>query len=283
MSAEVALIGFPRLQEQIASRILAEHDVHAERVTHDEAAARMSMFNLVLFFWPEGGESAVQRLKIMREANTNACPILLVTSQTGLHTAQKTVGEDAEDYLLTPLQPHDVSQKLAKYAGLLKHTDSRSVDADFVNPFVTATVDTMKQMAGMTCVRTGLRLSQDAASRGFYSGTIGLSGQAEGFVSVTFSKELATKIVCKMLGSAECDVTEEDIRDGVGEFMNVVAGAAKAELVDTKNAFSLSLPQVFSGGPHTAAQPRGIPVFVIEFSADGEPFDVFVCLRHKRD
>jgi len=280
MSAEVALIGFPRLQEQIATRLLEEHDVHVERVNHDEAAARLSLFNLALFFWPDGGEAAVQRLQKMRDEQPN-CPIVIVTSHIGQYTAQKEVGQHAEDILLTPLQPHDVSQKLAKYTGAVKQREPVAVDADYVNPFVSATVDTLKQMASMSCERTGLRLSSEATSRGFYSGTIGLSGNAEGFVSVTFSKELATQIVCKMLSMTEAEVTEDDIRDGVGEFMNVVAGAAKAELVNTKHAFSLSIPQVFSGGPHTVAQPRGIPVFIIEFSADGEHFDVLVCLRQK--
>jgi chemotaxis protein CheX len=283
MSAEIALIGFPRLQEQIATRLLEEHDVKVERIGHEEAAARLSMFNLALFFWPDGGEVGMQRLKAMKEiAGQKACPIVIVTSHSGQYAAQNSLGQDAADILLTPLQPHDVSQKLAKYAGVAKTNDSVAVDAEYVNPFVSGTVDTLKQMAGMGCERTGLRLSQDATSKGFYSGTIGLTGKAEGFVSVTFSKDLATKIVSKMLSMEPNELTEEDIRDGVGEFMNVVAGAAKAELVNTKSAFTLSIPQVFSGGPHTAAQPRGIPVFVIEFSADGDPFDVLVCLRHKQ-
>lgn len=283
MSAEVALIGFPRLQEQIASRLLSEHDVHVQHIEHDEAAARLSMFNLALFFWPDGGESAVQRLQAMRANQVEKiCPILIVTSRTGQYTAQKSVGEEAEDILLTPLQPHDVSQKLAQYAGIGKQRETVAVDADYINPFISGTVDTLKQMAGMNCERTGLRLSPEATSHGYYSGTIGLSGQAEGFVSVTFSKELATNVVCKMLMMTPEEITEEDIRDGVGELMNVVAGAAKAELVNTKHAFQLSIPQVFSGGPHTVAQPRGIPVFIIEFQADGNPFDVMVCLRQKQ-
>ena len=168
---------------------------------------------------------------------------------------------------------------LAQEEGRLLYADWTLEAAERAEPFVSATVETLKQMAGMVCERTGLRLAPDATSTGFYSGTIGLSGKAEGFVSVTFSKDLATNIVCKMLSMTVEEVTEEDIRDGVGEFMNVVAGAAKAELVNTKHAFSLSIPQVFSGGPHTAAQPRGIPVFVIEFKADGARFDVLVCLR----
>ncbi|MCB9357352.1 MAG: chemotaxis protein CheX [Calditrichaeota bacterium] len=282
MSAEIALIGFPRLQEQIATRLLSEHDVHVQRVSHDEAAARLSMFNLALFFWPDGGDTAVQRLKDMRQKSApNTCPVLLVTSHTGQNTAQGSVGTDAEGILLTPLQSHDVSQKLAQFAGISKSREKLSMDADYINPFVSATVDTLKQMASMACSRTGLKLSVEGTSQGYYTGTIGLSGKAEGFVSVTFTKELATKVVCKMLMCSGDEITEDDIRDGVGEFMNVVAGAAKAELVNTPHSFQLSVPQVFSGGPHFVAQPRGIPVFIIEFEAEKQKFEVLVCLRPK--
>ncbi len=285
MSAEVALIGFPRLQEQIATRLLAEHDVHVERIGHDEAAARLQMFNMALFFWPDGGEVAVQRLKAMKESlGEHVCPIVIVTSHTGQYTAQHSVGGDegAADIMLTPLQPYEVSQKLEKYTGAVKTKELIAVDVEHINPFISGTVDTVTQMAGMNCERVGLRLSSEATSHGYYSGTIGLSGKAEGFVSVTFSKELATTVVSKMLSMTEEEISEEDIRDGVGELMNVIAGAAKAELVNTKHSFQLSIPQVFSGGPHTVAQPRGIPVFVIEFKADDEPFDVLVCLRQKQ-
>lgn len=283
MSAEVALIGFPRLHEREATRLLAEHNLRTERVSPDEAAARLSIFSLALFFWPDGGELAVQRLKAMRSSSPDKpCPILIVTSQTGHYSAQKSVGEDADDIMLTPLQSHDVSQKLAKYVGLVDTKESISVDADFINPFVTATLDKMKQMAGTTCERTGLRLSSNATARGYYSGTVDFAGNVDGFVSMTFSKELATKIVSRMRSVTDTEISEEDVRTGVGDFVNVVAEAAKAELADSVSLFSLTPPQVFSGGPHTAAQPLGIPVFMIEFSADGDLFDVLVCLRQKK-
>lgn len=280
MSADVALIGFPRLQEQIATKLLAEHDIHVERVTYEEAAARLELFNFALYFWPDGVEVAVNRLKAMRQAaGDKRTPIIIVASHTGQRTASKSIGEDADDILLTPLQAHDVAQKLAKYAGIAKAKEPVSVDADFVNPFVTGVMDTMKRMAGMTCERTGFRLAPDAHLHGDFTGTVGLSGNAEGFVSMCFSKELATQLVCKMLSVSENEITEGEIRDGVGEFMNVAAGAAKAELMNTKHSFSLSLPQVFSGGSPTAAQPPENPVFVIEFEADGLPFSLSVCMR----
>jgi chemotaxis protein CheX len=284
MSIEVALIDFPRLQEQIATRLLAEHHVNVSKITHLEAESRLNMFNLALFFWPDSCSDAALRLQKMKhESHGEHVPVVLVTNEAGKLSAESNISpEGATDVLVTPLQPHIVSRKLAKLLGISKNHDETKLDAAYITPFVDGTVETLTQMAGMECIRTGLSLRMDAVTKGDISGTMGLSGAAEGFVSVTFRNDLARKIVCRMLQIQIGEETEEDIRDGVGEFMNMVAGAAKAELRDTPHSFSLSLPNVIVGGPHSVGQLRGVPVIVIEFETEGEPFEVMVCLipRH---
>lgn len=285
MSLEVALIDFPRLQEQIASRMLAEHDAHVSGINHAEAEARLNLYNLALFFWPDTGtDTATERLqRIMLKCKETAIPVVMVTSEIGKRSAEVArAATGAADILVTPLQPHIVSRKLADLLGIKKQAPIGRLDVAWVNPFVEATVDTLKQMAGMECERSGLTLRMDAATKGEISGTMGLSGIAEGFVSVTFKNDTARKIVCRMLQINVGEESEEDIRDGVGELMNMVAGAAKAQLVSTEHAFHLSLPNVIVGGPHTVGQIRGVPVIVIEFNTEGDIFEVMVCLVPRR-
>ena len=64
--------------------------------------------------------------------------------------------------------------------------------------------------------------------------------------------------------------------------MNMIAGHAKAELVHTDHSFFLSLPQVIVGGPHSVGQVRGVPVIVVEFETEGDPFELMVCLIPRR-
>jgi len=285
MSTAVALIDFPRLQEQIASRLLAEYNVEITRLSHSEAAARLDMFNLALFFWPDACAEAAERLNQLRsKEEAKKVPVVLVTSEMGKRNAESVLGpEMAADILVTPLQPYIVSKKLAGLLGVKKDNGTSRLNVSYINPFIEATTDTLKQMAGIECVRTGLTLRMDGNTTGFISGTMGLSGPAEGFVSVTFNDLLARTIVCRMLQVQLGEETDDDIQDGVGELMNMIAGHAKAELVHTEHSFQLSLPNVIVGGPHSVGHLRGVPVVVIEFTAEGVPFEVMVCLIPRKN
>lgn len=282
MSIEVALIDFPRLQEQITSRLLSEHNVNTQRMATNEAESRLGLFQMALFFWPDTRTDNAERLKQIKAACAVGTPVILVASESGRKQIEndKQQGE-VTDILVTPLQPHVISRALSQHLGLQK-PKPQSVDAGYVTPFVEGTVDTMKQMAQMECTRSNLSVKMDGKSSGDISGVMGLSGTAEGFVAVTFKNALARKIVAKMLMMSVEELTEDDIRDGVGEFMNVVAGAAKGQLVNTEHGFQLSLPTVIVGGPHSVGQPRGVPVLCIEFTTEGDKFEVLVCLHPKK-
>jgi len=284
MSIEVALVDFPRIQEQIATRLLADYNATVHPLTHGEAAERLSMFNLALYFWPDSGREVAQRLRALKSGEgAQSVPVVLVTSEVGRRAAEAVIGPDgAVDLLVTPLQPHVVSRKLAALLGVKRDTEPPRMDAAHITPFVDGTVDTLKQMAGMSCTRTNLSLRMDGHNRGDISGTMGLLGKTEGFVAVVFREALARKLVCRMLQINPGEETDEDIRDGVGELMNIIAGAAKAELANTEHSFSFSLPAVIVGGPHTVGQIRGVPVVVIAFDAEGDAFEVMVCMVPNR-
>lgn len=284
MSVSVVLIDFPRLQEQIATRLLTEFSSDVQRLNYSEAAARLDTFNLALYFWPDMGNDAVDRLQQLRSKNgEKKIPVVVVASELGKSNAEKAMNAGlAADVLITPLQPHLVSRKLGSLLGVRKDPPSTRLDVQYINPFIEATVETLKQMAGMECARTGLSVKMDGSTKGFISGTMGLSGPAEGFVAVTFKDHLARKIVCRMLQVQPGEETEDDIRDGVGELMNMIAGQAKAELVNTDHAFQLSLPTVIVGGPHSVGKVRGTPVVVVEFTTEEEAFEVMISLVPRR-
>jgi len=279
----VALVGFPRLQEQIATRLLAELDVETEHIAVHDIKQHISHFKLMVYYWPDSGDHGDHLIAMRDAVKDNGHHHLFVTSSAGKRTLIPMVGESDDDVLLTPIQPHELTRHLGRFLEIKPKQNPNSVDVNFLNPFVEGTVVTLKQMADMECQRTGLRLNQDAKVKGDISGTIGLSGNAEGFVSVSFTNAVAKKIVAKMLMIDDGEtVTDADLQDGVGELMNVVAGYAKAQLVNTEHSFQLSIPNVIYGGPHNLGQPRGIPVFVLDFAAAGDTFHVMVCLMPKK-
>jgi len=110
------------------------------------------------------------------------------------------------------------------------------------------------------------------------SGVIGLSGEAQGSISLSFSQETASMFVRKMLGGV-ATISEEDLIDGVGEIVNIIAGNAKVHL--TKFNLSISLPNVIIGHNHTLAGQNGLPTIVVPFTAENCNFIMEVSLKTK--
>ena len=77
--------------------------------------------------------------------------------------------------------------------------------------------------------------------------TIGLSGEHEGVLYIACSQKFASEFVAAMLGMEADEVEAEDLKDGAGEFVNMVAGGAKRILSETGHHFDLALPSVIMG------------------------------------
>jgi chemotaxis protein CheX len=287
MSIKVALIDFPRLQEQIAGRILSEQNIQSKGLTYHDAAEKLSEYHLALYYIPENSRDTVKRLEEVEQSNLQAkIPLLLVATDSAKKRAQEELRLNGNyEYLHTPLQPQLMASKIRWLLGVEEQASpAASLDVRHVNPFMTGTINTLKQMAQMECVRTNLEVHSDARTRADISGVMALAGKIEGFVAISCSSKLAQTMVCRMLELKPGEETEEDLIDGFGEVMNIIAGAAKAELVNTDHAFQLSIPNVIIGGPHSLGQPRsGTPVVVICFVAEGEPLELMIYMRRSRD
>ena len=110
------------------------------------------------------------------------------------------------------------------------------------------------------------------------SGVIGLSGEAQGIISLSFPKQLALKTVSTLLGT-EIKVVGDEVTDGIGEIVNIVAGYAKQYLTEYK--LSISLPNVVIGNNHQIAVPSGVPTIVVPLSSVLGEFAMEVALKTK--
>ncbi|MBW1796529.1 MAG: chemotaxis protein CheX [Deltaproteobacteria bacterium] len=76
----------------------------------------------------------------------------------------------------------------------------------------------------------GLYVKKDQVASGDVSGVIGLTGEVNGTISVSFTEKSILAIVSNMLGE-EMKELNEDIRDAVGEIANMISGQARQELI----------------------------------------------------
>ena len=152
------------------------------------------------------------------------------------------------------------------------------MDVSYVNPFISATVNVFKTMLSTEISPGKPQLKSFPHPTYDISGIIGLSGNAQGSIAISFPKILALKVVSKMLGT-EIKVVGPELTDGIGELANIIAGNAKQGL--TQYQLSISLPNVIIGKNHTIASQSGIPTIVVPFVSPLGEFAMEVSLRTK--
>ena len=152
------------------------------------------------------------------------------------------------------------------------------MDVSFVNPFIKATVETFKTMLNMDIQMGTPELRNEAKHTYDVSGVIGLSGEAQGIISLSYPKILSLKVVSQLLGT-EIKIVGDEVTDGIGELVNIVAGYAKQYLTEYK--LSISLPNVIIGSGHSIAVPSGVPTIIVPFKTDVGEFAMEVALKTK--
>jgi chemotaxis protein CheX len=150
------------------------------------------------------------------------------------------------------------------------------MNVSYVNPFILSTVNTCKTMLKVD-VRPGSPvLKKEPYPSHDISGVIGLSGEAQGAIALSFPKIVALKVVSAMLGG-EVKIVGPEMTDGIGELVNIIAGNAKKDL--TAYRLSISLPHVIIGKDHVIAPPSGAPTIIVPFASPLGEFSMEVSLK----
>ena len=148
--------------------------------------------------------------------------------------------------------------------------------AEYINPFLKASINLFKEYLGLQAAAGKPYLLGDPQDLDLVSGIIGLAGDTRGAVVLSFSRETAIRIVSKMAGQ-EYKALSNEVLDGVGELINIIAGNAKQDLLDFR--IEISLPGVITGNSYKIRWPEGIPVVAIPFTTELGPFSVNVSLK----
>jgi chemotaxis protein CheX len=145
------------------------------------------------------------------------------------------------------------------------------MNVEYINPFITSTLQTLEVMAATLPKRGDLFVKTNDQAKGDISGVIGLAGEATGSVAVTFPASLAQRIYSQMVGEEATHLSDE-VRDAVGELVNMIAGGAKALLAQQGCSFRIAIPSIVVGEGHTIQHKGGGPCLVVPFSLEDETF-----------
>jgi chemotaxis protein CheX len=155
-------------------------------------------------------------------------------------------------------------------------------EMEYLTPFIENTSNIVETMASGKAVFKEVYFSNAFRIFGDISGILGLSGEAEGTVVVTFYWSLAWKLISRMMHIKAEEVNAEFIHDGVGELINMIGGSTKKGLWGTPYHFDLSLPTVVVGSGHQIGHPEGASIAVLIFDMEDSSFALHVCIKPKK-
>ncbi len=147
------------------------------------------------------------------------------------------------------------------------------MNADFINPFLNATVNVLSMMAFVKPTPGKPFIKKDKKAHGDISGIIGMTGSSKGVVVISLSKAAAIKIVSSMLGEEYTELNE-GVSDAIGEITNMISGDARRELAAKGYVFEAGLPSIIIGPDHEIESITKGPTVAIPFEIDDAKFVV---------
>lgn len=166
---------------------------------------------------------------------------------------------------------------------LIPNREPLTEELEYLKPFIKNTCHILKTMAGLDVEFKEVYFSNAIRIFGDVSGIMGLSGNVEGTLVVTFYWDLAKKIIAKMMGSEEETIDAELIHDGVSEIINMISGTTKKEFAGSQYYFEISLPSVVVGPGHQIGHLQDTSVSALIFQVGDQSFALHVCIRPKNN
>jgi chemotaxis protein CheX len=223
-------------------------------------------------------EYNVRQISSLRYAcNFKNVPIILMRSTGNRIPSQVYIMAGANEVLSLSNSPAACGQILNGY--LIPNRKPLQEEWEYLTPFVKNTCNVLETMASMRVQFQEVYFSNDIKIFGDVSGIMGLSGNAEGTLVVTFYWSLAQKIIAKMMGVEEEKLDAELIHDGVSEIINMISGSTKREFVGKPYHFEISLPSVVVGSGHQVGHIHDTSIAVLIFSVDSQYFSLYVCIK----
>jgi len=152
------------------------------------------------------------------------------------------------------------------------------MDVKLVNPFINATINVLETMAFMKIDAGKPYLKKDSVAVGDVTGVLGLTGVANGTISVTFEEKCILAVVSNMFGETMTELNNE-IADAVGELTNMISGQARRELGEMGRVLKAAIPSVITGINHSIIHLTQGPKIAIPFKTGDGKFTIEVCFE----
>lgn len=155
-----------------------------------------------------------------------------------------------------------------------------SMKPDQMKPFVEGTVEVFQSLLRIRLQESAVEFKSGSEGTFDLSAVIGFSGAAVGSFVLSCPGETARRIVGRML-SDTLPLSEQDLADGMGELLNIVAGRACQKLGQSGlEGLFLALPTVVAGRHRVVWPLKDLPCLLMRFfDSDLGSFSIEVNMR----
>jgi len=156
---------------------------------------------------------------------------------------------------------------------------AQKLDVEFVNPFIDATIQTLKIQCSLTATAGKPYLKpENDPSKTDIAGIIGLSSAAfNGSIALCFPKSVFLAIMGAMLGERYLEISRE-LEDGAGELLNIIFGTAKTVLNKNGYAIDKALPTIIRGNSIVVRHVTKRPTITLPFTLESGTFRIEIAI-----
>ncbi len=225
--------------------------------------------------------SGLQLISTLKETNTNSeTPLIIYTANT-LAAKAECKGIKNIYFINSPIQMSKLKVLVNEIIKYGKPQKKFQLDVHFINPFIDACLETIKNTAELVTVNpdSPLLLKPKENLDIDISGILEVeSPYFEGSVAISFSDDVYKKILSK--------ITFEDVKnidasnqDGIAELLNIIFGKTKSATREKGFQMERAAPSVMRGHQHRIYQNSKIPVLIIPIISEIGKFYVQICVK----
>lgn len=156
-----------------------------------------------------------------------------------------------------------------------------SLDVEFLNPFIDATLEVLKVTANVESEKDFAFIKEDITALGDITGLLPITSEKyAGSFSITFSADVYLNVMSKMLEEEMTEINDEN-KDGIGELCNQIYGNARIELNSNGYDLGPAFPTIITGVNHEVSHAISGAVLAVYFNTEFGTFVVEAIIRPK--
>ena len=152
------------------------------------------------------------------------------------------------------------------------------MEVRMINPFLSAAVNVLTTMANITPQPGKPFLKTKDTAMGDVSAIIGITGEAQGSMALTFTESCILKLASSLMGEDYTELNDE-VKDSVGELTNMICGDARRRLSETGIILQAGIPTIVAGKSHSITHIADGPRLAVPFQTKWGSFIIEIAFN----